>query len=76
MNDSLYYLLWYLKTCIRKYNKDKTDNNFKDCETVCREFNAESRLQAINNRENYYERCELIHNTVQVLHFELHYSLV
>lgn len=56
------------------------ENTLSQLETeinrLAREYNADSRLEAINKRDDYYRRCEVIHRTESKYRVEFSYSVV
>lgn len=60
MNEPNYkYLEWYAYALARRYNDgDKT--LLKEIKQVCREHNADSKLEHYNRRETYYPVIEVV----------------
>ena len=60
-NEPYYiYLEWYLYKLVNRYNKGE-HNLYNDIMQVCKEHNADSKLEHQNRNETYYPFIEIVH---------------
>lgn len=75
-NEYIDYLIWYLNSVVHQYNRVPNGDHETLIINILHDLNAESRLKASVNRDNYYLRYEHVYDERKKIHIEKRYSIL